>query len=288
MPTIRYRAIDRRKPASDWLRQHARNVTSQHGQDGVIAKIFEVIGTTNKCCCEFGAWDGKYLSNTYSLIQEQGWTGYLIEGSTERHADILKNHHHSPNVHAIREWVDFEGENTIEKILTRAGAPKDIDLMVIDVDGVDYHIWESLETIRPRVVAIEYNPIVPNEVVFIQDRDWAITQGNSLAALIELGRKKGYQLVSAYGDAFFVQRRDYPKFGIEDNSIDAMYTPGNRELKLFFGYDGKMYTAGHRVVGWHVAKPFEADTLQVLTPEEFEVSVRAIAEKPARSSGEAD
>ncbi|CAN0123266.1 unnamed protein product [Heterosigma akashiwo] len=39
--------------------------------------------TMNKWCVEFGAWDGKHLSNTWSLINEHGWSSVQIEGDPE-------------------------------------------------------------------------------------------------------------------------------------------------------------------------------------------------------------
>ena len=40
-------------PRNDrWLLEHAANVTSQNGEDGIIAKILEVIGTPRGWCVE--------------------------------------------------------------------------------------------------------------------------------------------------------------------------------------------------------------------------------------------
>jgi hypothetical protein len=269
MPVIKHKPVDRRNAKSTWLNEFAGNNTSQFGQDGIIEKIFEVIGTSNKMCCEFGAWDGLHYSNTFQLISQRGWTGFLIEGQEVRCKQIIANHNGNSNVHAINSWVHFDGDNSIDAILHRHGADANIDLMVIDVDGVDYHVWESMNDIRPRVVAIEFNGVIPNDVVFIQDRDWTITQGASLLALQELGRDKGYELVAVQGDAFFVQRELFSLFEIEDNSVDAMYFLGGRELKIFQGYDGKLWTAGRRKIMWRNKRDFAADALQILSPEEI-------------------
>lgn len=249
MPLIELAPVDRRKPASNWLASHAANVTSQHGQDGVIAKIFEVIGTTSKACCEFGAWDGKRYSNTWSLIAEQGWEGYLIEGNAARTEQIIRNHDGNPRAHAINAWVGFEEDTNIDAILAREGAPADLDLMVIDIDGNDWHVWDSMRRTRPRVVAIEYNPTMGNDVVFVQDRDWQVHHGNSIAAAVRLGKEKGYELVSTQGDAFFVLAELFPSFGIADNSIDALHQC-RIEAKVLTGYDGTLWVAGHRKLGW--------------------------------------
>jgi hypothetical protein len=266
MPRIEYKPVRRMNAASNWLVRHRSNVTSQCGQDGIFAKIFELIGCKNKWCIEFGAADGKWLSNTWTLIANEGWDGVLIEAKTERHAKIAENHPGNPKARGLNVWVDYEGENTLDKILARAGAPKDIDLMCIDIDGNDWHVWDSLVEYRPRLVNIEFNPTIPNDVLFVQDRDPAVNQGNSLAAFIELGKSKGYSLVCVSSwDAMFVPDELFPLFGIADNSIDAMFDNGY-ETKLFQGYDGTFWMAGNLKVQWKQI-PFQPDAFQVLPAE---------------------
>ena len=61
------------------LRPFRRNVYSQNGEDGVIDEIFRRLGRSSGWFCEFGAWDGRYGSNSYSLLRK-GWDGVMIEG----------------------------------------------------------------------------------------------------------------------------------------------------------------------------------------------------------------
>ena len=56
-----------------------KRVYSQHYQDGIIERIFEVIGVTNKVCVEFGAKDGFDMSNTANLRVNHGWQTILFE-----------------------------------------------------------------------------------------------------------------------------------------------------------------------------------------------------------------
>jgi hypothetical protein len=263
MPQIEFRPVNRVRPDCAWLLDHRANVTSQIGQDGILAKIFEVIGPGARCCVEFGAWDGRWLSNTYSLIADRGWRGFLIEGNAGKCAEIRANHPYD-RVTAVNAVVGWDGENALDAILTRYQAPAEPDLMCIDVDGNDWHIWWALERHRPRVVMIEFNPTVPNDVHFVQDPDLAVHQGASLLAMIWLGREKGYSLVSANRwDAFFVTDELCPAFGIPDNGIDAMHFYPDMETRLFQGYDGTLLTAGnHRLIWKNV--DFTSEEIQVL------------------------
>jgi len=49
------------------LSDYAYNVYSQFGEDGIIKKIFEILGTLSKVCIEFGAWDGCTHPSTQKL-----------------------------------------------------------------------------------------------------------------------------------------------------------------------------------------------------------------------------
>ena len=87
--------------ANDWLNGFAQNVNSQTGEDGIIEKVLDVIGTGNQWCVEFGAWDGKYLSNTYNLITNKAHSAVLIEGDSNRFSDLVENFEGNPNVHPL-------------------------------------------------------------------------------------------------------------------------------------------------------------------------------------------
>jgi hypothetical protein len=222
---------------------------------------------TNHWCVEFGAWDGVNMSNTCYFIQKRKWKGVHIEGNKTRYEELVKNFNAFPDIYQFNELVGFtHGENTLEDFLKRTPIPKDFDLLSIDIDGNDYHVWESMQTYRPKLIVIEINPRIPNDIVFIQDRDMSVNQGSSLAAFIELGKRKGYELVCVHHtNAFFIDQNEYYKFDIKDNSIDAMKNdaPG----RIFNCYDGTIYNTLGRF-GWagggrHVSN----DELQLLQPE---------------------
>ena len=72
------------------LTPNESRVYSQGGEDGVLQTIYDAIGTTGKNFVEFGAWDGKHLSNTANLRLHHGWTGLLMERSDRGDGELVK------------------------------------------------------------------------------------------------------------------------------------------------------------------------------------------------------
>lgn len=264
MPKIELRRKGRKKQSSSYLTDFAHNTTSQFGEDGILEKVFETIGVKHKWCVEFGAWDGKYLSNTWKLINKSGWAGVLIEGDAERARRLAESHAVNRNrVFVEQAYVGWEGEATLDAILAKTPTPTDFDLLSIDIDGNDWHVWSALERYKPRVVVVEFNPSASNDLYFIQDRDPQINQGSSLLAFVELARIKGYELAAAtLANGIFVIAEEFYKLGIEDNSIDAMHEPA-MELQICQGYDGTIFGAGHMWLTWHQIQ-LTQDDLQIL------------------------
>lgn len=251
------------KPDSAYLLQFAKNVTSQFGEDGIIEKIFEIIGTTNKWCVEFGAWDGKKYSNTWRLLNEAGWSGVLVEGNEERFGELQRTYAGRDDVKLVNRLVDLEA-NTLDSILSAAGCPREPDLVSIDVDGMDWHIWNSLVAHRPRLAVIEFNPTIPNDVVFVQPPNPTGNHGNSLRALVELGKEKGYELVCATTmNGFFVLKEELPKLNIADNDINALYDDQAYQTKLFQLYDGTLVICGLTRLLWK-GWPITSEDIQVV------------------------
>jgi hypothetical protein len=201
-------------PVEGYLKNKRADVTSQFGEDGVIAAIFDLIGFTNKWCLEVGAADGRWLSNTYNLLS-QGWQGVLIESDEDQFAKLVKCW---PDAHCVNALLEATGENCIDRILARADAPKTLDLMSIDIDGQDYYVWLELKDYTARVIVIEH--------AYHLDKwanDYIPPIGGpgqcGKTAMAELAKKKGYTVVCRTDcNTIAVQNNLYPKLveGIKD------------------------------------------------------------------------
>ena len=209
-------------PKNAWqadLEAHAAQVYSQGGEDGVLLRLFERIGTRHRHFVEFGAWDGLHLSNTANLRLHHDWQGLLMEGSDRADGEVVR-----------RELVNAEN---IEALFDRYDVPADFDLLSIDIDGNDYWVWNALERYQPRVVLVEYNVFflarTAKTIAYDADHGWdnddhGLYHGASLAAFDKLARSKGYSLVYTEPycpNAIFVRDSELPN-GVELPSFDAL------------------------------------------------------------------
>jgi len=250
--------------SNTWLSRFAKSVTSQGGEDGIIEKILSVIKNTNKWCVEFGSWDGKKLSNTYNLIDNHGYSAILIEGDKKRFQDLLKTFGPEKNIIPINAFVGFQENDNLDKILASTPIPVDFDLLSIDIDGNDYHVWDAVRNYCPKVVVIEFNPTVPPTVEFVQPKDLTITQGSGLLSTVKLAKSKGYELVAVESaNAIFVKSKYFELFGIEDNSVNIMWLDKSAIAHIFFGYDGTVFLRGLEVHPWQ-SIPINESKMQLL------------------------
>lgn len=203
---------------------------SQNDEDGKLLYIFALIGFTNRICVEI-ACGRPQGSNCANLIVNWGWTGLLIDDnpecveSTKQYYQAHDNTEiHPPKV--IKSWVSAENINNLIK---QNGIAGEIDLLSIDVSGIDYWLWKNLEIINPRVVVIEYNSIlgpdksitVPYKSSFDRFKIHNYYNGASLKAVIKLAKQKGYKFIGVNQyqyNAFFIKKNLSKLPSVEINS----------------------------------------------------------------------
>jgi hypothetical protein len=109
------------------FKQYAKNVYSQNGEDGILEEIFRLLGvhnSTDSWCVEFGAWDGKHLSNTFNFVT-QGWSSVMIEGDSGRFESLVQTSKDFQNMHIIQAYVSqYDSEdNSLDKLLKATPIP---------------------------------------------------------------------------------------------------------------------------------------------------------------------
>ena len=251
-------------PDPTGLASYGANVYTQYGEDGILERILELVDDGNRWCVEFGAWDGLHLSNCANLIRNHGYAGVLIEPDEARFAQLEANYRDFPHTSTLRAFVGFGPRDNLDTLLVDVDMPGDPDVLSIDIDGNDYHVWAAIQRLRPKVVCIEFNPTVPNEVEFVQPADASVHQGSGVRSLVKLGTQKGYELVHCTeANAFFVDERFFPRLGIADNSLEALRDDRPWVTYLFTGFDGRVMVGGCGQLRWH-GLPFESRKVQQL------------------------
>jgi len=204
------------KPFHSYL----HNVYSQNGEDGVIAELLQrlvrgSVGLSN-WCVEYGAWDGKHLSNTFALV-EKGWKAVYIEGDSLKFKDLLATAERYPGIVPVEAFVAREsgGASSLEALLVNTPLPKNFDLLSVDIDSYDLETWEGLIGYEPKIVVIEINSSIPPGIYHRCDSH---KTGNSFTSTLDVAHRKGYELVCHTGNMIFVKSEL-----MQHIAIDPMY-----------------------------------------------------------------
>ena len=188
---------------------------SQNGEDGVLLYLFALLGHGDRLAVEICAGDGIECCSA-NLIVNHAWHALLVDGDEQnllRGRDFYAHSRHQwfdPPV-LKRSWITADN---VAAVISDAGFDEQLDLLTIDLDGVDYWIWKALRHLRPRVVVTEVNPFLGSERVtlaydpeFVRPAD--IPFGStSLPAMAALADELGYRFVGTerFGiNAFFVR-----------------------------------------------------------------------------------
>jgi hypothetical protein len=188
---------------------------SQFEEDGILLYLFSLIPPINRICVEICAGDGREC-NTANLIINHGWWGHLFDGNEQNVAAGKAFFSQNKDTFIYpprftRAWITAEHVNDQ---IAESGASGPIDLLSLDIDGMDYWIWKAITVIQPQVVVCEtHNPVPPDRALTVPYTPGFIFEledyrGASLAAMCKLGREKGYRLVGTHRfgfNAFFIR-----------------------------------------------------------------------------------
>ncbi len=169
------------------LEDFEKKIYSQNGEDGVIIKLIETLGTDSKYYVEFGVQGGEQCNTRY-LREHMGWKGLMMDMDFS-----------NPSIGLEKEVVTAEN---INNLFAKYHVPENLDLLSIDIDYNDFHVWHAIDSkYAPRIVVIEFNGThLPNEdkvVPYNPRKYWDRCNyfGASILALYNLAKEKGYSLV---------------------------------------------------------------------------------------------
>jgi len=242
---LRELLADPRYAAPGRLERHGRKVWSQNDEDGILEEIFRRVGVAARTFVEFGVSDGREC-NTLKLLVE-GWRGLWIEASPQ-FCDRLRRVHAGPIAEGRLQLLEtmVTAENIDALIAGARVASAELDLLSVDIDGNDYHVFNAIRCVRPRVLVIEYNAKFPPPMDLVMPYDprhaWDGTDyaGASLQALTGLAARRGYRLVGTNitgSNAFYV-RADLAADRFAEGDAAALYNPARYWITA-------RYRAGH-------------------------------------------
>lgn len=198
------------------LWQYEFKVFSQWGEDGIIQFLVNRLNITHRTFIEFGVEDFSE-SNCRFLLMKDYWRGFVIDGSEKNMTRLQSSYFYWQ--HQLSCKASFITRENVATLLEESGFDKELGILSVDIDGVDYHVLEALDQWRPCILIVEYNeafgnerPVtVPYESTFVRRKKHFSNQywGANLPAFCHLAHQRNYALVGINGiasNAFFVRR----------------------------------------------------------------------------------
>lgn len=202
------------RPQVDRLEDVEFSIYSQFGEDGILQYLIRHVKLPDTTFVEVGV--GNYReSNTRFLLENNNWRGIAINGD-DSHARFILGSKLAWR-YDIEPVQAFVTRDNINQLITDNGYAGEIGLLSIDVDGVDYWLWDAVTEVTPAIVVMEFNALfgpdatvtVPYDPSFVDsEAHWSQAYfGTSLGALVHLAKERGYRFVgccSNAANAFFV------------------------------------------------------------------------------------
>ncbi|MEX2219559.1 MAG: hypothetical protein WD749_12470 [Phycisphaerales bacterium] len=204
----------RRLPPGAPLREAEFKVHSQFGEDGVIQFLIHHVPIENRSFIEFGV-EAYTEANTRFLLVNDNWSGLILDANQGQIESVKREL--LARLYDLTALCSFITKENVNALFSGAGFTGDIGLLSVDIDGNDYWVWEAIDAVSPRIVAVEYNSVfgllpvtIPYQPTFSyrQAHPTGLYCGAGLAALCHLAKRKGYRFVGSTSiglNAFFVR-----------------------------------------------------------------------------------
>ena len=131
-------------------------VFSQWGEDGIIDWLINKNSKISKTFLEIGTEDYKE-SNTRFLLINKNWDGFIIE-SDKNSVDNIKSQRIYWK-HNLKVKNHFVTKENINKLIKDLKVPKNIGILSLDIDGIDFWILKEIKDLNPSIIICEFNPL---------------------------------------------------------------------------------------------------------------------------------
>ncbi len=214
----------------------------EHVSTKVFTEIFKKINSQSNFFIDIGASDGIAYDPTHCLSRT-GWNGISFEASAEKYDALCLNLHSG----IIKVNTLVTPENIIE-LLKENRVHKKLGAFSVDIDGYDYFVLQKILEAGYSFssICVECNTIFPPginwTVLYKEGYFWSGNThflGCSLSLYDKLMKKYGYEIIHYdWENAYYVQKQDFNKFGVIDNSLLRMWSEGywNRTKRGYGDY----------------------------------------------------
>ena len=128
----------------------------------------------------------------HALMFVKGWAGLCADSEAHMQDVMAKMKQAGRNdIVPLREYVYSD---TVERVFTAHGVPKDMGALKIDVDSVDCELLEGILSagFRPTWIMVEHSPWFPASIRFATRSPSTAATGCSCAQITHIGRMYGY------------------------------------------------------------------------------------------------
>jgi hypothetical protein len=193
------------------------NVFTIGNEDGILQYLLNKTGTTSKLFIDIGSNDC-INSNCANLAFHHKWSGYFIDANEQliKRGQYIYESVFGKENNRFKFIKTIVTPQNINSLLQTTSSFPEIDFLSMDLDGNDYHIWKSINSISPRIVVVEVqiekgiNDFIPAYNEVFEKYEANIPKGASPVSMIELAHLKGYELVAANTNGYnlFFVRKD--------------------------------------------------------------------------------
>jgi len=214
-----------------YLDEASFKIFSQWGEDGIIQFIINNLRIDKKTFIEFGVEDF-YESNCRFLLQNDNWDGFIIDGSKKNIKNIKSSKFYwKHNLKAVNRFIT---RDNICNIIENSGFDKkQLGILSIDLDGIDWYVLRELDKWEPAIYIVEYNSLfrdkpwtIPYNAKFIRGNYHYsnIMYGAGLNCFKKTLSERGYKLIGVNeqrSNAFFI------KNSLLNQNINSIKLPEN-------------------------------------------------------------